>query len=1558
MYAATSEAKPLHLTLEEKHWLEEHPNVNWVFQEGAEPFVIEHSPENHSGFIVEIMNEVADLLSVNFHLQLEPMHQIPSLLSQRQYDGMLAGTQDLAKISKGLLSQTYLTGVPVFYGRMQREFEIYSHSDLAGKRIATVKGRQFTEAVLNRLPDTIEPVYVNTVIEGLTLLATNKVDLYVGSAADSYQVNKLILPLNIAYIDSQFTINAGFVVRDDWPIFITILNKALQHIGQYRINQIVNRWVQLDTPAGPFKWPAHLHTWLDEHPIISMAMGEGFEPLMLEDDRGIKTGIIPDMIKAINQQTGINIQLQSLTLEQLSQGIPDHLSYALASQGYIQKHHLLASATYAEAYPVLFIHQEATFTLTDMSDIKGLRIALIKNRAYTHELIKPYISLVKPLYFKDSLAAMQAVTNREADIYIGGPIENYQVEKYGLNLKVALVAREGKETSLAFAVNQTAPELVEILNLAIHRVGRDNIDLIIKRWSSYIAPQEDLAKKDILSSHLRQWLNQHPNIQLGYFIYPPVLIQDEDGNYHGVAVDLLQRINQVLSSNMKLNVQKTAQESFNKIKNKDIDILLAASPIRAKELDVSISHKIFSPAIAIFKKTSDNSVYDSIQNINNKRIAVVSRRANIMQQLQAFIDEDTIEVIPVKSPIEGFSKLLTKDVDVYLGFSYDNYFVIKEALIGVEPAYIQPASNTSGLAIRKDWPELLQIINIAISTIGQREITNIISQWINIPHSSDKNVLTQQERQWLKSLASIKVAISPDHEPFEYLDENHQAAGINSDYIKIIENKLGLNFEYVTDYTDRENYTLIINNQLQMGLLLNANSKLDENLLQTQSYMQQPLVIAIHKNTRLLTNIEDIQGERLGVLENSAAQQVLNRHFKQLPFTPYTSMKSLLTSLNAGRLDVVLANSAAIDFNSRLYGLDNIKIAASSPYFYAPTITVHKTLAPLIPILNKTLNNFSNDEKKLIYDKWVNQNIVTPIDWTRLLLIIGLVGTGLIILFSIIIYWNQKLKTANNIAEDAREKAEQANHTKSLFLANMSHEIRTPMNAVLGFSELLQRYPDTPLNERQESLEIINKAGSHLLSLINNILDLSKLEAGKHQLNLLDFDIKQLIKDLEDIFLLSCNKKNIVFKQEDLDSLPNLIQADEGKIRQILINLIGNAVKFTHEGQVVCRCHIESFSPSQWFIKLDIIDSGVGISAEDHHKVFTPFEQTQSGLAEQGGSGLGLSISREFARLMQGDVTFTSEENSGSCFSFSFIANITNALIKKQISSFITGLDGAAEKTLIIADDIVENRLLLKRILQPLGFTVLIAESGFQVMDLIKHQPIDLILMDSRMQGLNGLATTQAIREQENQQQRNSALPIHTISIIGLTASVMKREEQQWLASGLNVCLHKPFKCDELLALIATSLNLSVIYTHNQRVPKNLKLVNPSQQTHQTYTTATTRHILIVDDNPVNRLLIIKQLSKISYRCSEAENGQDALSFLQQQPVDFIILDVEMPVMDGYGFLQQRAIDPCLRNIPVIVSSANNDKDEQEKLLQLGANVVFAKPIDVLQLQEWMQQCI
>jgi signal transduction histidine kinase/DNA-binding NarL/FixJ family response regulator len=399
--------------------------------------------------------------------------------------------------------------------------------------------------------------------------------------------------------------------------------------------------------------------------------------------------------------------------------------------------------------------------------------------------------------------------------------------------------------------------------------------------------------------------------------------------------------------------------------------------------------------------------------------------------------------------------------------------------------------------------------------------------------------------------------------------------------------------------------------------------------------------------------------------------------------------------------------------------------------------------------------------------------------------------------------------------ERSKEAAEAANRAKSVFLANMSHELRTPLNAVLGFTQLMGR--DANLTHGQlENLEIINRSGEHLLGLINEVLDLSKIEAGRMRLHEASFDLYRMLDGLEEMFQLRAEKKGLGLSFERAGDVPRYVWMDEGKLRQILMNLLGNAVKFTDVGAVVLRIKANRVGEQMaegFRLVFEVEDTGPGISKKELETLFVPFEQTSSGRLAQEGTGLGLAISRQYARLMEGDLSVTSagspdtgEGGPGSTFRLEVPGAVAHAsaVDSEREPRRVVGLaPGEAVRRILIVEDNWANRRLLVQLLQPLGFEVQEAVNGREAIEKWDAWSPHLILMDMRMPVMDGYEATRRIKATTKGQ---------ATVIVALTASALEEERAVILSEGCDAFVRKPFREAQLFAVFAELLGIRFEY--------------------------------------------------------------------------------------------------------------------------------------------------
>ncbi len=385
-----------------------------------------------------------------------------------------------------------------------------------------------------------------------------------------------------------------------------------------------------------------------------------------------------------------------------------------------------------------------------------------------------------------------------------------------------------------------------------------------------------------------------------------------------------------------------------------------------------------------------------------------------------------------------------------------------------------------------------------------------------------------------------------------------------------------------------------------------------------------------------------------------------------------------------------------------------------------------------------------------------------------------------------------------------KETAIYANKAKSVFLANMSHEIRTPLNAILGFSQLMEK--DQSLSpDQRENISIINSSGEHLLALINDILEMSKIEAGRIRLNNDTFSILSLIDEVGTLFRQRAEEKKLYLLIETAADIPGYITSDEKKIRQVLINLLSNAVKFTREGGIILRAWTDLPMPDKQLLYIEVEDTGEGIAEEELEKVFMHFEQTRSGQKAHVGTGLGLAISKEYINMMNGEISVTSKVGQGSVFRF-FIeiceGDIKN-VVRHETLNRVVGIEPGQKKIkMLVVDDKEPNRKLLVKMLSGVGFDLESAGDGSEAIELYKKGSFDLILMDMLMPVMDGFEAIRTIRSLPGGKE---------VKIFAITASVLEEDRQIILESGADEFIKKPFKEFEIFEKITDCLGIRFI---------------------------------------------------------------------------------------------------------------------------------------------------
>ncbi|MEZ5759346.1 MAG: transporter substrate-binding domain-containing protein [Emcibacteraceae bacterium] len=778
--------------------------------------------------------------------------------------------------------------------------------------------------------------------------------------------------------------------------------------------------------------------------------------------------------------------------------------------------------------------------------------------------------------------------------------------------------------------------------------------------SQIVQAQSSINDAVIFTSEEQEWIENHPVLTATFKDNVAPLEFLENGKPAGFSTDYLLMVAEKIGVKIDFIRGIPWTEQIDMLKEHKIDIShnLVNTVERRKFLNFTAPY--LDLPMYYFIKTGSPPIND-IKDLEGKKLGSVAGWASTEQYRNKYPQVNLVEV-PTMS--DGLSELSLGHIDVLAGISpITNYLIAQNMVMGIEVSGKTPISemsniNSISIASRNDDPLLAQILKKGTEAITTEEFQNLSQRWQSRYSLNRKYFLTPEELDYLENHKVIRVAANVDMTPLEFIDESGKISGISGSLLEEVGKRLNIRFEWTGNRSWAEALEQIKTGKADILSSAVLTSDRETYLLFSDSYLDLTNMIFTKENGNTYRTLNELAGKSVAVEKGTAIAEQLMTNYPQIKLVEKETAADAVKEVESGNVDAFVGDITSTSFYMSKAGIIPLVATGETPFTSSPRIAVRKDLPLLASALNKALGSISNDEKNQITSRWFSYRSAEKGLFEQY----GKVFTVAFIIFIGVLIWiyvlykevrrrklvEQELVEAKKRAEDALAIAEEANAAKSNFLANMSHEIRTPLNAIIGFSEVMSSglFGEIKEERYKNYLKDINKSGQHLETVINDILDLSKIEAGKWQLIETTFNLEDCLRECIRFVSPDANKKQIEISIKNFLNEEIFVNADQHGFTRVFMNLLSNAVKFTPSGgQINCRI----ITTQNDYIRIEIEDNGIGIPKERIEQVLSPFGQIHEVREiNETGTGLGLAIVKQLIELHSGHFRLQSELGEGT----------------------------------------------------------------------------------------------------------------------------------------------------------------------------------------------------------------------------------------------------------------------------------------------------------------------
>ena len=1407
----------LGLSYKQKRWLHGQKEIRVGIQKKWIPLSYEQNGEP-KGLGVDYINLINKRLNGKLKIVADSFKNNLEKLKNNDIDAMIDITPTKEREKFYSFTKPYIEIPHAILINKYSKLKIDTEEDLNDLILSVEKGFRTKLSVRQSAPNVKFKEYDNT-IEAIEALSRGETQAYIGNRAVANYILKKNFITNLKFTGDVKRKGSvlTFGVNKKNELLRDILQTAMDNLNISEKKALYSKYIGESSDIDILKKEEKLiltqaeKSWLKSNPMIKIAFMNYWHV------DGKDNNIHSDLLKLLNRYGNINIVPARFDswdegFKEAAKGDNIHGIMNLSWSDEREKKYF----DYTKAYnfvPSYLVVREDNKDIKSLEDLKNKTVYL-REKAITHKIIKD-ISLPINIIDQnsDDLMYSNLSSLNEAQAILSYNIDKRKLEKYNLKLVKTVYT---KYSEVSIGINHKHKILKSIIDKIYNIIPKDEL---LKLQNKTYKDQQKYYASLALSNDEKKWLNKTKKIKM--CINPnwmPFEKLTQEGKYIGIGSDYVNMFSKKLGIPIELEKTDSWNDSLNRIKDKQCDILPMAMRTyqRSKYLNFTTPYISFPLVIVTH---ADEMYIDKLDDILDKKIGIVKGYATIELLRNRY---PNIRLIEVSTIDEALNKVTQGELYCFIdALNASVYEIQKNKHLDLKISGKIEGQLELSIAVRNNNKQLLNIFQKLVDSIDEGERQKIESKWVSVK------------------------------------------------------------FEHGIDYTLL--WQVLFGALIIFLIFVYWNRKLSQEIEQRKEAQealgqsQKRLELALKGGDLGFWDI-DFTTNKLIVNERWAT--MLGMDIDQLKDATY---QNWLDSIHPQDLQRVL------EFGQK-YKSGKIQI-------YAIEYRAIRKDGHIIWLLSKGAIVEKDRFGKALRMVGTVSDITSKKDYEEHLMI-------------------------------AKEKAESATRAKSMFLARMSHEIRTPMNAVLGMLYLTQKTPLTPIQENYISKA--RNAADSLLHVINDILDFSKIEADKLDIQFVEFDFNEMISRITSVMNFKAEEKGIELLVNYDPDIPQYLISDSARIEQILINLIGNAIKFTHKGEVVISPKLISQESDTVFLRFCVKDSGIGISRSNQNKLFKDFSQVDESTTRRfGGSGLGLAISKKLSNLLGGDIWLeSSSKTDGSVFCFNIKCKIAKT---EQISRKIFPETLKDIKILIVDDNKVACDIL-SQMLETMKLKSDIVYSGEEALKVILGQKriYDIIFMDYKMPGLDGIRTYQSIEEE---------LKENTPETIMITAYSKDDMIDSISDTGIKSFLTKPVYPSLLFDTILHTLGKDELM--DKITVNNNDLVLPVDSIKGS-------RVLLVEDNEINQEFAIILLESNGFIVDVANDGLEAIERVKTKKYDIIFMDIQMPNMDGLEASRQirNMEDDYFKEIPIIALSAHAMKGDEKKSIDAGMNDHITKPIE------------